>query len=179
MSFRLCLLTVPFSLKPNKSIGILEQIDRRYQIYREACLSAYSEVQKELDPISKRITEEGLRSMAKRIFLFVNFHLFRFDSIPVVCEEEMEVDRVVMPDGSVEYKNIAKRLEDERTVNINSGLSKIENQLITVLQHRSYFTSIFITKFELDKLLKEFRRVLSPDSRLKRLVFSGECDLCH
>jgi len=156
--------------------AILSQMDREYASYYDACIGTYALLQHMLQPVSDRLTEQGLQSMADRIFLST---LYKPLSYRCVTEDEIEAYRIILPNGNIRYPQLEENLKSQCAIAyVELDLGEVENQVEAIMAYELPLHAIVDVAKILQELVEQFQKVLSPDVSLRELIFSGHCDSC-
>ncbi len=154
----------------------LEQVEGSFRKYVEACQKAYSKVLEEINERLGDLAEREAKAMAESLLTDAYY-------------------RVTTCSGGLEFTYEPQRTQDKNQVwwylQLGSWaighveepvalepLARVHKELVTVLPSKAELKTLGETTQLAQKTIEEWRRALSPDARLRKLVVNGHCELC-
>jgi hypothetical protein len=163
-------------LSGNDCWTFLKQIETDYSEYREHCVYLRSEIRKSLNPLEKRMTNDGLEIMTNRLLMSAWAQGYALNP---VLEEEMEEDYTVSPDGSMHYPMLEEELKTKYESIVNLELGQAEQRMLELIRGWIITPIVFFKRDDLFKTIKQFQKSLCPDEYLRAWILSGTCELCR
>ncbi|MBE9502102.1 MAG: tyrosine-type recombinase/integrase [Chloroflexi bacterium] len=154
----------------------LERVEDSFRRYLEACQRAYSMVWGEVRKQLPDLSEQEARAMAESLLVDAYY-------------------RVTTPSGGLEFSYEPQKTTERNQVRwylqlgawmvgpvadqaMLEPLARVHKELVARLPLKAELKILGETSRMAHKSIEEFRRSLSPDARLRKLVLSGQCELC-
>jgi len=154
----------------------LGKVEDSFRRYLEACQQAYSKVLEEVNDRLEDEAEREAKAMAESLLVDAYY-------------------RVTTPSGGLEFSYEPQKTQEKNRVrwHLQLGawavghaedpaalqpLAGVHKALVAVLPLRVELKALGETTQLAQKTIEEWRRALSPDARLRKLVVNGHCELC-